>query len=974
MTTTLRRCGRLYLFIAFLSACSGESPSPPGESQAPRTASALGAGPADHPPAPARPEVNSITWTTTLGPGGADVPAWPVLRSPRDASLGFSRLLGVVLPPGRNELLFVGVDDDPQRNLSIAELTDGFIVALRALPGAPGVSIDPTPAQLQRGLHEDDAMVVRYIGGDERAAIGAIAFEADRVMKSLSFGKDNLTKQAFTSKVPGYRSELEASLADPSGADREWHRFWIEQAENAIDISDDGRTLLVDAKLQVRTEYMQPRGGELVSGNRPPSGPAREFSEHLTAHYDEYAREIAVYHKLHAQAQMAALAKALTDTTSGKALDEAGRALDLDGLIGRATVAAVDTPETTPAIVATAKSQRGNQILQVFLTGGVDLTPKPRYQPASNAANQIQRLVLSSAERNSTRAAWVISQADGGPLIVARGRLSPSAARIWQTDMTVGPVRFGRVSVSTNGTIGRQWRPMLPELQFASEVIDLENGRRSPRFAVVSTITGERVILSQSARLQMPGQPATSGFLSALGNRRKRRALSWFSNGILFEEGEVRYVSANGASFRRELDAGVTVVEFSPEAPYRAVRIHSSDGTVNVLWEGNRLIGYQAESGERITLRYDPMGRIVGLEGSDGQLVDYRVDARGNLRAVVTKQGQSVSYLVSKVDGSVIGMWSEVSDMPVGGSVVYGPFEISPSSPLEAVREATSRLSDGQSVFIALMNAPAGEGRDVDVLIAGQEVRMPGSLERALEAVLDRERGKGPQSDWLRKTFLGGERALGRPNVVVVGEPSMRNLLARALGLVASDRVISTAANPQLAARNLKAMQGARGGFQHRHVPEGLDASINAAIEPLVNTVSKIGDLLIVSGHNSTELQATVQSLDVNGKTILLLTCGVPGTGALDGLLREAGATQVVAFDGPINARALAPLIRNIHARLEKIDQPASVAIRKVLSDSISDLLRSNPDGLTQDDVRVLENQIRQIGRRDDGPVGSEHL
>ena len=96
-------------------------------------------------------------------------------------------------------MIFVGTAEPGKPLLDPQILLDGFVVALRALSRGqqPGVTIDPTPGQLAKGLQENDHMPVRYLGGVEATAYGAVCFEADRLMKSLSFGKDNVTKAPF---------------------------------------------------------------------------------------------------------------------------------------------------------------------------------------------------------------------------------------------------------------------------------------------------------------------------------------------------------------------------------------------------------------------------------------------------------------------------------------------------------------------------------------------------------------------------------------------------------------------------------------------------------------------------------------------------------------------------------------------------------------------------------------------------------
>jgi hypothetical protein len=866
-----------------------------------------------------------------------------------------------MLLPAENEIVFVGMQEEGQPQLDVDALMDALVVALRSLPEAPGVSIDPTPAQLARGLRENDLMTVRYIGGDDRTVVGAAAFEADRLMKCLSFAKDNITKQPFMCKVPGYRSELDASLSAEGGADEGWHRFWIEQLESPVETSDDGRTLLLGARLGVLTEYMTVgAAGKLVGVKRPASGPAREFSDHLTNNYDAYAREFRAYQELKAYAQMTTLALALTGGSHAAAASRPAALFDVEPLTMRRSVRAVDTPETTPAIVASKQSvsTQGTttRTRGVSLTGGVDLTPRPKYQGPTAAANQMQRDVVAAIARRPNAALWTVPSGRDTLVAVRRG-VGASAPRIWQTDMVVGPLRFTRLSAEDGkpGSIGRDWRALLPELQFSADSVDVAQLGRMPRSATITTIDGDQVFMTQHGTLTMPGQPAVSGFLDT--RRPKKRRLYRFRNAIVLEDGDVKYVELPGGSIQREVTGDAAFIEYDPVAPHRPQRIRTAQGTVEILWAGSRLLGYQADGGQRIDLVYGRDGGIVGLRGSDGQAVDYRFDGRGRLRAAAGRQGESIAYRLPDDDGRPTGIFAVFPDRPAGASIVHGPFEVSPASTRESLREEAARQSNATTVFIGLTDAPAGSSHDLDVVIGAREIPVDRNLERVVDAVLTAEKGKGPQSDWLRQTFLENEAVRGRNDVVVIGEPTMRNLTARALRLLAPDRVISTAANPRLAALNLPRLRGgsSRREFQHIHLAEGLDASINSAITELAKSAPQGGDLLIVSGHNSAQFQAGIEQLAASGalkgKTVVLLTCGLDKPAALDSLVAAAGAAEVIGFGQPIDARELEPLLREIYPRLRAAPDGAQKSIRRVLDDARQ--------------RRQLPNLIWQVGRRE---------
>src|SRR5207244_558258 len=96
----------------------------------------------------------------------------------------------------RGRLVLVG-----ERSFDVPGLDRGlFAAALRAAYAGvdPGVSIDPSSTA--------GTMNVRYIGPVSRTRFGAVMFEADRVLKSLSRGTDNVSNEPVGSVVSGYAS------------------------------------------------------------------------------------------------------------------------------------------------------------------------------------------------------------------------------------------------------------------------------------------------------------------------------------------------------------------------------------------------------------------------------------------------------------------------------------------------------------------------------------------------------------------------------------------------------------------------------------------------------------------------------------------------------------------------------------------------------------------------------------------------
>jgi len=85
---------------------------------------------------------------------------------------------------------------------------DDLSVAVNSVYGGndPGVSIG-TEASEYPGL-----MKVRYDGATIDTEFGKVMFDADRLLKCLDMGYDNITHQPVSSSVPGYQNMIQREL------------------------------------------------------------------------------------------------------------------------------------------------------------------------------------------------------------------------------------------------------------------------------------------------------------------------------------------------------------------------------------------------------------------------------------------------------------------------------------------------------------------------------------------------------------------------------------------------------------------------------------------------------------------------------------------------------------------------------------------------------------------------------------------
>ena len=297
----------------------------------------------------------------TFVPPGIEQVAGVRLDRPAEMPPGMSDIRAVAYDAKEKRLYLVGRS---QRNLPSFRPED-LAVAFRALDeGYPAVSIE--------GPIRDGQRTVKYYGGIENTRFGQVLFEADRLLKSLSLGRDNITKKAFRAPVRGYESEVH-KLRRMGGAQRPraWHRYWFQPSRITMTTSEDGQALRFDeVKIEVKTEYVP----ALAPGESEPA--AEEFAQHFTDHYDEFAAVYPVFAELKELAKVTALAQWLKESGIPTA------SLGLD----RAVIPTVETPKTTPIGYAQALALMPEGLWKHQMEGGVSFRLWKPQPPAEGEA------------------------------------------------------------------------------------------------------------------------------------------------------------------------------------------------------------------------------------------------------------------------------------------------------------------------------------------------------------------------------------------------------------------------------------------------------------------------------------------------------------------------------------------------------------------------------------------------------------
>ena len=262
---------------------------------------------------------------------------------------------------------------------------DDFAVALRAIYSNdyPAVSIDPGK--------DPTAMDVKYWGQTENTHFGHVMFESDRLLKTLSMGRDNITGKPVTSHVEGFQTYLERAISNYSQSDQSsvWFRMWFETQNTTVLTTNDRQGIMLKSPNMIaKTEYLPPNYGHDPN--------AEAFIAHLNENYSEYAKEYPVLSELTQLEQWLLIAKWMRDAD-----------IPIDfSLFDTASTEDTETPSTTPAITVSKTFVSGNYLVSLSLFGGVDFQlPKDNYDVSDS---DVRALINTTNESrtDSSLVAW----------------------------------------------------------------------------------------------------------------------------------------------------------------------------------------------------------------------------------------------------------------------------------------------------------------------------------------------------------------------------------------------------------------------------------------------------------------------------------------------------------------------------------------------------------------------------------------
>lgn len=529
---------------------------------------------------------------------------------------------------------------------------DDFLTTLRAVYAGeyPGVSIDPADSETVQN--------VRYIGQTENTHFGWVMFEADRRMKTLSMGQDNVTGASVTSSVPGFANmfDLELQLGGQNQNEVR-RRFWFKVPSVVIEQTPDGQGMSITAlSLSVDTEYLD--ADWQTSSSQPPDPAGQAFAAHLTNHYDEYTADFPVFNELKAVARWTALAHWLR---------QADLPIQPELWLINSSSPYNDAPLTTPAITVTHQSEQGNIIQTLMLWGGVSLEMTPEIRPAQEATlGRLQEVT------NSFKAWTGTARLESGGQGISYTPLASSEIKQAVTSTIEIPLPLAPAIQHTP----EGWSLRVPHLKHEGTTFLFDDPSRSQPLVLsyhgsdADTNVDVFADTEHGLRLAM----YEDGYQLMFGEFDANEKFSYYENDYMFFDlqGNIlndrktgaSYIYRDGVLINIQQNGGDLRISFNREGKIKQLK--SVDGEVNLVYDNGLLMDVNDASGQSIRkFTYDERNRLVREIGANGNVEKvFRYDDQDRILYQIEK-GKPFLYdwhennTLTRISGDALLPWQD---------------------------------------------------------------------------------------------------------------------------------------------------------------------------------------------------------------------------------------------------------------------------------------------------------------------------
>jgi YD repeat-containing protein len=547
-----------------------------------------------------------------------------------DVLTDLEEITGAYWDANLGQLVLTGKKNGRGRELDLPPMdADHLAVAMRTVFSNDnlGVSIDPPPGYVDSGAFppEGTKMQVKYLGNTANTLFGAIMFEADRLLKTLSIGKDNNDVSVeVTSRVPGYQKELELAMSSGSQIQKAWSRMWFLIDDMRLELSakessDRHALRFGKATLKVKAQYVSKEKNPGVDPN------AERFASHFTVHFDEFAEEFPVLERLRELAKIVAVVKWLRDS---------GKPVDLSFLRDYQIIP-VPTPKRTPGISASKSKQwpegriTHSQVFSIY--GGVDFDFKyqatiddpwvrtlVREAYTAKPIDSVQNWDFPLQNTTQRALAFRFNKSFEGCVTL----LSDLSYRS-NDGVSLGLFRKYDSANSRSTVFGYGW-----DLHVPYSILILNHQKEDSPLLIIDNVN------NKSSRYVFVEQKQS--YFCVTQEKKESAGFSFSYNPTNSinknSDGTFAFFAPDGSTYL--FDTKGRLIS----------QVSTDNRAISYKYEENRLVEISDTSGRNIRLAYDEYDRIKCAIGSEKKVVRYYYDPSGDLVRISDGEGRVFRY------------------------------------------------------------------------------------------------------------------------------------------------------------------------------------------------------------------------------------------------------------------------------------------------------------------------------------------
>lgn len=555
-------------------------------------------------------------------------------------------------------------------------------------------------------------------------------FEADRRMKTLSMGQDNITGASVTSSVSGFANLLDLELAlGGQNQDEVRRRFWFNVPIVEIEQTSDGQGMLITMlTLAVDTEYLD--SNWQPSNYQPPDPAGQAFAAHLTDHYNEYNRDFPVFAGLRAMAHWTSLAYWLK---------QSDLPLQPESWLADSPTHFTDAPLITPAITVTRETQQGNIIQTLMLWGGVNLQMTPDIRPAQAVTlGRLQELKNTFKTRMGVGRLEEAGSAISFSLVESSQIQQAPSVMVDLVLSLAPPLQYD----------GNNWRLRTPRLQQEgtgqTATLLFDEPKEGNPLALTwhgkDEDTGVDVFVNVERGLWLVTY--ADGYQLYFGEFDANKQFSYFEDDyMVFDmDGNILSNMELGISYEYRdgfligIEQGDWELEIIPNHEGRIEQMRSADQEINFQYEGDALTALQNRDNLTIYgFAYDEQDRLVGETWLDGTVKRlYRYDTNGRL------------LFKMEDDNPVLYDWQDDGSLTVVTGAALRPWQNAEVNDLDDLKVMLRMRRDSVIEHI-LVARQTQDGRlvilinDRSYTVPAYMLQNPSALRGKLASVLERD-------------------------------------------------------------------------------------------------------------------------------------------------------------------------------------------------------------------------------------------